>query len=106
MSAMIPSRERIHLRTSPETKSLISQAASTAGTTISAFLLDAAYKRANEILAKNELVTLTGRDWTAFTQALDKSEKRRPELAAALERHREWQEDRVRAIRSRSRKTQ
>jgi uncharacterized protein (DUF1778 family) len=91
MSTSSPTYERIDLRTSPEIKALISRAASTAGMTVSAFLLVTAHERAKELLAEKEMVTLTARDWTAFTKALEKTEKPRPKLAAALKRHRDWQ---------------
>ena len=91
MSADTQSRERIDLRTSPESKALIVRAAATAGMTVSAFLLRTAHDRAREILAKKEMVTLTSRDWADFARALDRSEKARPKLAAAMKRHREWQ---------------
>ncbi len=91
MPASTPAYERIDLRTSPEIKALISRAASTTGMTISAFLLGTAHERAQKILAEKELVTLTARDWAAFTKALEKTEKPRPKLASAMQRHREWQ---------------
>jgi uncharacterized protein (DUF1778 family) len=91
MATSTPAYERIDLRTSPEIKALISRAASTTGMTISAFLLGTAHERAKEILAEKEMVTLTARDWAAFTKALEKTEKPRPRLAAAMKRHREWQ---------------
>lgn len=91
MTTSTPSYERIDIRTSPEIKALISRAASTAGMTVSAFLLGTAQERAQKILAEKELITLTARDWTAFTKALEKTEKPRPKLAAAMKRHREWQ---------------
>jgi uncharacterized protein (DUF1778 family) len=90
MSANTQAHERIDLRTSPEIKELIVRAASTAGMTLSAFLLGTAHERAKEILAENEMVTLTPRDWVAFAKALDRTEKPRPKLAAAMKRHREW----------------
>ncbi len=83
--------ERIDLRTTAEMKELIVRAASTVGMTVSAFLLGAAQTRAQEILAEQEMVTLTARDWVAFVNALDSTEKPRPKLAAAMQRHREWQ---------------
>ncbi len=91
MPASTPAHERIDLRTSPEMKELIVRAASTVGMTVSAFLLGTAHERAKEILAENEMVTLTSRDWAAFAKALDNTDKRRPKLAAAMKRHREWQ---------------
>jgi uncharacterized protein (DUF1778 family) len=91
MSANTQTHERIDLRTSPEMKELIVRAASTVGMTVSAFLLGTAHERAKAILAEKEMVTLTSRDWVAFAKALDSTEKRRPKLAAAMKRHREWQ---------------
>ena len=63
--------ERIDLRTSPEIKELIVRAASTAGLSVSAFLLGAAQERAQQILTETESITLTFRDWRAFVKALD-----------------------------------
>ena len=83
--------ERIDLRTSPEIKELIVRAASTAGMSVSAFLLGTAQERAMEILAEREMITLTSRDWNAFAKALDNADKPKPKLAAAMKRHRQWQ---------------
>jgi uncharacterized protein (DUF1778 family) len=93
MSAVAPAHERIDLRTSPEIKELIVRAASTAGMSVSAFLLGTAQERAKQILAENEMITLTSRDWNAFAKALDNADKPRPKLSAALKRHRDWRQD-------------
>jgi uncharacterized protein (DUF1778 family) len=93
MSAAAPAHERIDLRTSPEIKELIVRAASTAGMSVSAFLLGTAQERAKQILAENEMITLTSRDWNAFAKALDNADKPRPKLSAALKRHRDWRQD-------------
>lgn len=84
--------ERIDLRTSPEIKELIVRAASTAGISVSAFLLATAQERAKQILAESETITLSSRDWNAFAKALDSTEKLRPKLTAAMKRHRIWQQ--------------
>lgn len=84
--------ERIDLRTSPEIKELIVRAASTAGMSVSAFLLGSAQEKAKQILAENETITLSARDWNAFAKALDNTEKPRPKLTAAMKRHRDWQQ--------------
>lgn len=89
-SAQAP--ERIDLRTSPEIKELIVRAASTAGVSVSAFLLGAAQERAKQVLAQREMITLTSRDWNAFARALDAADKPRPKLSAAIKRHRDWQQ--------------
>ncbi|MVF20948.1 DUF1778 domain-containing protein [Methylocaldum sp. BRCS4] len=86
--------ERIDLRTSPEIKALIVRAAATAGVSVSAFLLGAAQERAKQVLSEAELMTLSPRDWEAFFTALDHTDKPRPKLSAAMQRHREWQSER------------
>ena len=89
--------ERIDLRTSPEIKELIVRAASTAGVSVSSFLLGAGQERARQVLTENESITLTSRDWKAFVKALDNTEKPRPQLAAAMKRHRTWQQRKSKA---------
>jgi uncharacterized protein (DUF1778 family) len=84
--------ERIDLRTSLEVKELIVRAASTAGMSVSAFLLGTAQEKAKQILAESETITLSTRDWNAFAKALDNTEKPRPKLTAAMKRHRDWQQ--------------
>jgi len=91
MTATAQSNERIDLRTSPEIKELIVRAASTAGMSVSAFLLGTAQERARQILAESEMLTLSARDWETFAKSLDKTEAPRPKLAAAMQRHRNWQ---------------
>lgn len=82
--------ERIDLRTSPEIKELIVRAASTAGLSVSAFLLGAAQDRAKQVLNEAELMSLTAADWTSFFNALENSDKPRPRLARAMTRHQTW----------------
>ncbi len=90
MAIAAQTHERIDLRTSPEIKELIVRAASTAGISVSAFLLGAAQERARQILAEQEMITLSSRDWNAFVKALDNADKPKPKLSAAMKRHREW----------------
>lgn len=92
MATIVQPGERIDLRTSAELKELIVRAASAAGLSVSAFLLGAAQERARQVLAEQETLTLTARDWNAFAKALDNTEKPRPKLAAAMKRHRTWQQ--------------
>lgn len=92
VSAVTQTHERIDLRTSPEIKELIVRAASSAGMSVSAFLLGAAQERARQVLAEKEMITLSSRDWNAFAKALDNAEKPRPRLSAAIERHGNWQQ--------------
>ena len=90
MVASTYAHERIDLRTSPEIKDLIVRAATTAGMSVSAFLLSTAQERAKQILADTEMMTLSAQDWNAFAKALDDADKSRPKLSAAMNRHREW----------------
>ena len=62
MSTTAQAQVSIDLRTSPEIKELIVRAASTAGMSVSAFLLGAAQERAKQILAESEMIMLTSRD--------------------------------------------
>jgi uncharacterized protein (DUF1778 family) len=91
MLASTQAHERIDLRTSPEIKELIVRAATTAGMSVSAFLLGTAQERAKQILADTEMMTLSPQDWNAFAKALDDADKSRPKLSAAMKRHRDWQ---------------
>ena len=90
----IPTSEkvRIELLTSPEIKNLIVRAASNVGMSLSAFLLEAAQERARQVLAELEGIILSTRDWQAFAEAFDNTDKPRPKLAAAMKRHRDWEQ--------------
>jgi len=92
MPIVAQAHERIDLRTSPEIKELIVRAASTAGMSVSAFLLGTAQERAKQILAEQEMITLSSRDWNAFAKALDNADKPKPKLSAAMKHQREWQQ--------------
>jgi len=92
MSGSRETSERIDLRTSPEIKNLIVRAASTAGMSVSAFLLGTAQEQARRILAERDTVTLSEENWSVFVRALDDLEKPRPKLSAGIKRHRDWQQ--------------
>ncbi len=80
--------ERIDLRLSTELKALLARAASYSGMSLSSFLVTSASKRAKELVAERETITLTARDWKAFLAALDEPERRRPRLEKAAKRYR------------------
>lgn len=90
MATLTHPYERIDLRTSPEIKELIVRAAATAGLSLSAFLIASAQERAKELLAENETLTLSPRDWDAFFSALDNADKPRPKLEAAAAEYLAW----------------
>ncbi|MDP2431344.1 MAG: DUF1778 domain-containing protein [Pseudomonadota bacterium] len=57
---------RINLRTSPEAKALIERAAALMGTTVSGFMLQNAYEAARRVVADNDTLVLSQRDFDAF----------------------------------------
>lgn len=77
-----PETARINLRTSPEAKALIEQAAALMGTTVSSFMLQNAYEAAQRLLAQHETITLSNRDRDFFLAALENP----PEPTEALRR--------------------
>ena len=79
--------ERIDLRLSAELKALLARAASYSGMSLSSFLVSSASKRAKELVAERETLTLTARDWRVFLAGLDKPERRRPRLEKAAKRY-------------------
>lgn len=90
MSTLVQPFERIDLRTTPEIKELIVRAATTAGVSLSAFLIACAQDRARQILAESESLTFSARDWDAFFAAMDNADKPRPQLEAAAADYLAW----------------
>ncbi len=80
-------QERIDLRTTSEIKQTLIRAAAHRGTSVSAFLLDAAQQQARKILEEKESVILSPQDWTAFSSILDDNDKPRPKLSSAMQKH-------------------
>lgn len=62
---------RINLRTSPEAKALIERAAALMGTTVSGFMLQNAYEAARRVVADNDTIMLSQRDFEAFIAACE-----------------------------------
>jgi uncharacterized protein (DUF1778 family) len=75
---------RFHLRASERDVSTISRAAASAGTTVSAFILESASERAERTLADQRNFVLSGEQWQAFTEALDRPARHIPELEKLL----------------------
>ena len=75
---------RFHLRASERDVVTISRAAAAAGTTVSAFILESAAERAERTLADQRQFTLTDKQWRAFSEALDQSARRIPQLEKLL----------------------
>ena len=73
------------------------RAATTAGVSLSAFLIACAQDRAKQILAESESLTFSTRDWAAFFTALDNADKPRPKLEAAALDYLAWRAQRTTA---------
>jgi uncharacterized protein (DUF1778 family) len=75
---------RIHLRASEQDVFTISRAAASAGVSVSAFILESAAERAECALADQRHFVLTGEQWHAFIDALDRPARRIPQLEKLL----------------------
>ena len=80
MTTPTPDSARINLRTSPEAKALIERAAALMGTTVSGFMLQNAYEAARRVVADNDTLVLSQRDFEAFIAACENP----PQANAAL----------------------
>ena len=77
---------RINLRTSPEAKALIERAASLMGTSVSGFMLQNAYEAARRIVADNDTLMLSQRDFEAFVAACENPPPPNPALLELMAR--------------------
>lgn len=62
---------RFDLKMNPEEKAIVAQAAALMGTTMAGFVRAAANEKARDLLDREARLTLSQRDFAAFTQALD-----------------------------------
>jgi uncharacterized protein (DUF1778 family) len=79
-----PKAERIALRVSSEEHSLLEEASRAEERTLSAFVLEAATRRAEDVLADRRAFRLPPRKWAAFIELLDRPVVAKPRLTAAL----------------------
>ncbi len=63
--------ERINLRTTPEAKHVIEQAAGLLGVSVSSFMVQQAYERAMSILGQHQMVTVGNADRDRILEALN-----------------------------------
>lgn len=78
--------DRINLRTTHETKTIIEQAAELMGTSLSAFMLSHAYEAARRVINEQQLLVLSNRDRDAFVAALENPPKPNQALRDLLKR--------------------
>ena len=79
-----PKAERIALRVSSEEHSLLEEASRAEERTLSAFVLDAATRRAEDVLADRRSFRLPPEQWAAFVEMLDRAVVAKPRLATSL----------------------
>jgi uncharacterized protein (DUF1778 family) len=76
--------ERLAVRVSPEQRSLLSEASRAQATTVTAFVLTAATRAAENVLADRRRFTLDAPEWAAFVTALDHPARELPRLRTLL----------------------
>jgi uncharacterized protein (DUF1778 family) len=76
--------ERIDIRTTPNVKRLLQEAAATANKTVSEFLLDSAITQAADVLASRRVFFLDEKQWQEFMTALDAPAVPMPRLKKLL----------------------
>jgi uncharacterized protein (DUF1778 family) len=81
----------IHIRAPKKTKELIEAAASSAGKSLSEFMLDSARRQAVDVLLDQRLFVLEPAQYAAFMQALDNPPPAGPKLKALMKRRPLWQ---------------
>jgi uncharacterized protein (DUF1778 family) len=82
--------ERLQIRVDPGEKSLLERAAEASHVNVSAFVLQAAAARAEEILAERHTIRLGTHAAQAFEQALKRPAQANERLAEALKRSRSF----------------
>jgi uncharacterized protein (DUF1778 family) len=80
--------ERLQIRVDPADKALLERAAAAAHLNVSAFVLQAAAFRAEEILAERTSIRLSPEAAAAFSEALERPAEVNERLADALRRKR------------------
>jgi uncharacterized protein (DUF1778 family) len=84
MSSGATKSATIHIRTSPEHKRLLEQAAKLRHLALSQFVLESSTRQAREEIASTTLFALGARQWEAFCRRLDEPEQDKPNLRRLL----------------------
>ena len=78
--------QRLNIRITAEAKSLVEEAADATSMSASAFVVQAALRSAQEVLADQTRVTLPPETWTQFTALLNRPAREIPALRQAAAR--------------------
>jgi uncharacterized protein (DUF1778 family) len=82
--------QRLQIRVGPTDKALLERAAAASHLNVSAFVVQAAASRAEEILAERPSIRLSGQAAIAFTEALERPAQVNDRLASAMRRKRKF----------------
>lgn len=82
--------ERLQIRIGPADKALLERAAAAAHLNVSAFVVQAAASKAEEVLAERSSIRLTREAAVAFTEALERPAGVNHRLATAMRRKRKF----------------
>ena len=80
MTKTIQKQERIDLRVAPSQKDFLVYVAESTNMTLSAFIIESAYSKAQEIAANKTRFELSTEQWKQFFTALDSSPREIPQL--------------------------
>lgn len=75
--------ERFNIRVTQQEKSMVEQAARASRVSVSQFILQAAVRSAEEVLAQQTAFVLSPEQWDAFAERLDKPARVLPQLERA-----------------------
>lgn len=79
--------ERLDMRLTPEHKSLMEQAASLKGLSLSSWVKSVVLTEAREAIEAHNRTTLSRRDWKKFLEIVDSDDAPAPALKRAVARH-------------------
>lgn len=82
--------DRLQIRVGPADKALLERAAAASHLNVSAFVVQAAASRAEEVLAERSSLRLSAQASAAFTEALERPAEVNDRLAKALRRKRKF----------------
>lgn len=82
--------DRLQIRVGPADKALLERAAAASHLNVSAFVVQAAASKAEEVLAERSSIRLSARAAAAFTEALERPAEVNHRLAKALRRRRKF----------------
>ena len=84
MGSYMSAMERINLRATREAKQVIEQAAALTGTTVSAFMLQQSYEKALSLIAQQQMIRLSAKDWEMLNERLENPNPANKKLKALM----------------------